>query len=192
MVYYLALLIHTPREEIIMKRGILCLSPVFLLVLFLVISCDQGNGESRKDSGQASAEDFTLEQVNGSGKISLGDFKGKPVVLNFWATWCGPCKEELPIFEKMWDKFKDDGVVFLGVDVMDDRSNASEFIKNTGIKYTILYDQAGDVSSKYKVIALPATFFINKKGEVAVKNYGPFIGNDGEKKFKLYMKEITE
>lgn len=175
-----------------MKRGFLLLSPVLLLFLFLITSCDQGNGESGKDQDQASAGDFTLEPVDGGGKVSLGDFKGKPVVLNFWATWCGPCKEELPVFEKMWDKFKVDGVVFLGVDVMDDRSNASEFIKNSGISYTVLYDQAGDVSSKYKVIALPVTFFINKKGEIAAKNYGPFIGNEGEKKFKLYMKEITQ
>jgi peroxiredoxin len=181
-----------PHEEITMKRGFLLLSPVLLLFLFLVISCDQGSGEPGKDSGQNPAGDFTLEPVDGGGKISLRDFKGKPVVLNFWATWCGPCKEELPIFQKMWDKFKDEDVVFLGVDVMDDRTNASEFIKNSGISYTMLYDQAGDVSSKYKVIALPATFFINKEGEIEVKNYGPFIGKDGEKKFKLYMKEITE
>jgi peroxiredoxin len=180
------------HEEIVMKRGFLLLSPVLLLFLFLMLSCDQGKGESGKDSDENPAGDFTLEPVDGGGKISLRDFKGQPVVLNFWATWCGPCKEELPVFQKMWDKYKDEDVVFLGVDVMDDRTNASEFIKNSGISYTMLYDQEGDVSSKYKVIALPATFFINKEGEIEVKNYGPFIGKDGEKKFKLYMKEITE
>ena len=73
----------------------------------------------------------------------------------------------------MWNKFKDKDVVFIGVDVMDDRTNASEFIKNTGITYTNLYDQPGEVSSKYKVVALPATFFINKEGKIAIKNYGP-------------------
>lgn len=192
MVYYLALPIRTPHEEIVMKRGFLLLSPVLLLFLFLMVSCEQGNGEPGTDSDQNPAGDFTLEPVDGGGKISLRDFKGKPVVLNFWATWCGPCKEELPVFQKMWDKYKDEDVVFLGVDVMDDRTNASEFIKNSGISYTMLYDREGDVSSKYKVIALPATFFINKEGEIEVKNYGPFIGKDGEKKFKLYMKEITE
>ena len=192
MVYYLSLLTHAPHEEIIMKRGFLILSPVLVLSLFLLISCDQGNGAPGKDSDENSAADFTLEPVDGGGKVSLKDFKGKPVVLNFWATWCGPCKEELPLFQKMWKKFEDDGVVFLGVDVMDDRSNASEYIKNSGISYTVLYDQAGEVSSQYKVIALPVTFFINKEGEVAAKNYGPFVGKDGEKKFKLYMKEITE
>ncbi len=174
-----------------MTKKTLFLIPVLILVLALE-SCEQGNGQSGDTADENSAEGFTLETVDGTSKISLSDFKGKPVVLNFWATWCGPCKEELPLFEKMWNKFKDEGVVFLGVDVMDNRKNASEFIKNAGITYTNLYDQPGEVSSKYKVIALPATFFINKEGQVAIKNYGPFIGKDGEKKFKLYMKEIIE
>jgi len=174
-----------------MKRRFVVLSPAIILILFL-ISCDQGNGEPGSGSNQNSAESFSLETVDGGSKISLRDFKGKPVVLNFWATWCGPCKEELPFFERMWNKFKDKDVVFIGVDVMDDRTNASEFIKNTGLTYTNLYDQPGEVSSKYKVVALPATFFINKEGEIAIKNYGPFVGKEGEKKFKMYMKEIAE
>ena len=174
-----------------MKRRFLFAAPALFLIMTL-LSCEQGNGEPGSGSDQNSAVDFSLETVDGGKKISLEDFKGKPVVLNFWATWCGPSKEELPLFEKMWNKFKDKDVVFLGVDVMDDRTNASEFIKNTGITYTNLYDQPGEVSSKYKVVALPATFFINKEGEIAIKNYGPFIGKDGEKKFKLYMEEIAE
>ncbi|HSC34321.1 MAG TPA: TlpA disulfide reductase family protein [Thermodesulfobacteriota bacterium] len=174
-----------------MKRRFLFVAPAIFLILTL-LSCEQGNGEPGSGSDQNSAVDFSLETVDGGKKISLRDFNGKPVVLNFWATWCGPCKEELPLFEKMWNKFKDDDVVFLGVDVMDDRTNALEFIKNSGITYTNLYDQPGEVSSKYKVVALPVTFFIDKEGEIAIKNYGPFIGKDGEKKFKLYMEEIAE
>jgi peroxiredoxin len=175
-----------------MKRIFLYISPAVILIPLLIISCDQGNSEQGTGSGGNPAENFTLETVDGGSKISLRDFMGKPVVLNFWATWCGPCKEELPLFERMWNKFKDEDVVFIGVNVMDDRKNASEFIKNTGITYTNLYDQPGEVSSKYKVVALPVTFFINKEGEIAVKNYGPFVGKDGEKKFKLYMEDITE
>jgi peroxiredoxin len=174
-----------------MKRKLRLLSPAIILILF-VLACEQGSGEPGIDSNENPAENFSLETVDGGNKVSLHDFKGKPVVLNFWATWCGPCKEELPLFEKMWNKFKDEDVVFIGIDVMDDRKNASEFIKNAGITYTNLYDKPGEVSSKYKVVALPVTFFINKEGEIAVKNYGPFLGKDGEKKFKLYMEDITE
>ncbi|MFI5323060.1 MAG: TlpA disulfide reductase family protein [Thermodesulfobacteriota bacterium] len=174
-----------------MKKVFLILTPAIIAISILV-SCDQKNEQSNKDSEKRTAEIFSLETVDTGKKISLDDFKGKPVILNFWATWCGPCKEELPVFQKMWNKYKDKDVAFIGIDVMDDRSNAAEFIKNNDITYTILYDQQGEISSKYKVVALPATFFINKEGKIAVKNYGPFIGEEGEKKFKLYVEEITE
>ena len=114
------------------------------------------------------------------------------MVLNFWATWCGPCREEMPLFEEIWKKYKDKGVIFVGVDVMDDRENASEFLEEIGITYPNLYDPSGEVSNKYKVIALPATFFIDKEGNIVAKNYGSFVGPDGKKKLKLYLEEITD
>ncbi len=123
--------------------------------------------------------------------MSLEDFKGKGVVLNFWATWCGPCREEMPLFEEVWKKYKDKGVVFLGIDVMDDKDNASKFLETIGITYPNLYDPSGQVSTKYKVIALPATFFIDKEGNIVAKNYGAFVGRDGKKKLKLYLEEIS-
>src|SRR5271167_3468944 len=169
-----------------MKKVFLILTPA-IIAISILISCDQKNEQSNKDSEKRTAEIFSLETVDTGKKISLDDFKGKPVILNFWATWCGPCKEELPVFQKMWNKYKDKDVAFIGIDVMDNRSNAAEFIKNNDITYTILYDQQVEISSKYKVVALPATFFINKEGKIAVKNYGPFIGEEGEKKFKLYV-----
>jgi len=174
-----------------MKKLFLFLTPAIILASIL-LSCDQGKGDSDNESDKPAAKGFSLETVDGSKKVSLDDFKGKPVVVNFWAAWCGPCKEELPLFQRMWNKYEDKDIAFIGIDVMDDRSNAAEFIKNTGITYTNLYDQPGEVSSKYMVVALPATFFIDKDGKIAVKNYGPFVGDDGEKKFKLYIKEITE
>jgi len=174
-----------------MKRLFLVLVPA-IIVISILVSCDQKNDESNNGSEKPAAESFSLETVDAGKKVSLDDFKGKPVIVNFWATWCGPCKEELPVFQKMWNKYKDKDIAFIGIDVMDDRSNAAEFVKNNDITYTILYDQQGEISSKYKVVALPATFFIDKEGKIAVKNYGPFIGEEGVKKFKLYVKEITE
>lgn len=165
---------------------------VLLGVFLFVISCNQSTEESSADTDSSTAESFTLDSLLENKEISLGDFKGKPVVLNFWATWCGPCREEMPLFENFWNKYKDKGVVFLGVDVMDDKDNAIEFIKSTGISYPNLYDPSGKVSSKYRVIALPATFFIDREGNIVAKNYGPFLGNDGKKKLNLYLKEISD
>ena len=163
-----------------------------LLFLLLLSSCDRDKAQSEKESELPAAKNFTLESVDGTTKVSLEDFREKPVVINFWASWCGPCKEEIPLFEKTWKKYKDKDVVFVGIDVMDDRNNAEEFLKDQGITYINLYDSSGEVSNKYGVIALPATFFLDKKGKIVVKNYGPFIGEEGRKKFKLYLKEIVE
>ncbi len=171
-------------------RNIFVLSS--LLFLFaMMLSCNQATEESTAGTDSSVATNFTLLSLTEANEMSLEDFKGKGVVLNFWATWCGPCREEMPLFEEVWKKYKDKGVVFLGIDVMDDKDNASKFLETIGITYPNLYDPSGQVSTKYKVIALPATFFIDKEGNIVAKNYGAFVGRDGKKKLKLYLEEIS-
>ena len=167
---------------------------IISLLLFLfsfMLSCNQATEESTAGTESSVASNFTLLSLTEANEMSLEDFRGKGVVLNFWATWCGPCREEMPLFEEVWKKYKDKGVVFLGIDVMDDKDNASKFLENLGITYPNLYDPSGQVSTKYKVIALPATFFIDKEGNIVAKNYGAFVGRDGKKKLKLYLEEIS-
>jgi len=175
----------------IKMRRIFILTALLGSFLF-IISCNQGTKESSADTDSSIAKNFSLDSLIEDKEVSLEDFKGKAVVLNFWATWCGPCREEMPLLEKSWNKYKDKGVVFLGIDVMDDKGEAAEFIESTGITYPNLYDPSGKVSSKYKVIALPATFFIDKEGTIPQKNYDPFLRSDGKKKLKLYRKEISD
>ena len=163
-----------------------------ICALFFISSCDQGTVESTAGTSTGEATNFTLVSLAEENDISLEDFRGKGVVLNFWATWCGPCREEMPLFEETWKKYQDKDVVFIGVDVMDDKENASEFLEEIGITYPNLYDPSGEVSNKYKVIALPATFFIDKEGKIIAKNYGSFVGPDGKKKLKEYLEEITD
>ena len=163
-----------------------------ICALFFISSCNQGTEESSAGTSKGEATNFTLVSLTEENDISLDDYRGKGVVLNFWATWCGPCREEMPLFEETWKKYKDKDVVFIGVDVMDDKENATEFLKEIGITYPNLYDPSGDVSNKYKVIALPATFFIDKEGNIVGKNYGSFVGPEGKKKLKLYLEEITD
>ena len=164
----------------------------FLSLLFLIASCEQQKGVSDGEVELSLAKNFSLESLKGNGEISLEDFKGKPVVVNFWATWCGPCKQEIPFFEKIWREYKDKGVIFIGIDVMDDKDSAIKFIDKLGVSYINLYDPSGKTSNSYRVVALPATFFIDKDGNIAVKHYGSFLGNEAEKEFKSYLKEIIE
>lgn len=173
-----------------MKKLLTAIIP--LLLILSVASCENSEDSSTGAQNGDAAKNFTLKSVQGENEISLEDYRGKPVVLNFWASWCGPCKEELPLFESTWQEYKDKGVVFLGVDVMDDKGNAAEFIETEGISYTNLHDPSGEVSSKYGVVALPATFFIDKQGNIAYKNYGPLVGEDGKKKFSMYLEEIAK
>lgn len=168
------------------------LSMTFLAVLFLITSCNQSTEESTAGTDSKLAKNFTLDSLTENKQLSLEDYKGKGVVLNFWATWCTPCREEMPLFEETWKKYQDKDVVFLGVDVMDDRSNAQDFLKSIGITYPNLYDPEGNVSRKYNVIALPATFFIDKEGNIVGKNYGPFLGKDGKKVLKSYLEDISK
>jgi len=154
-------------------------------------SCERGETKAEAKSEKQPARNFSLPSLNGARNVELSEFKGKPVVINFWASWCGPCREEMPFLENTWKEYEEKEVIFIGIDVMDDEGLARKFIEAFGITYLNLYDSSGEVSSKYGVIALPATFFIDRKGRIAKKNYGPFLGIEGEKIFMKYLKEIS-
>src|SRR3990170_1039148 len=99
--------------------------------------------------GPASAPDFTLEDVSGK-KMSLKDFKGKVVVLNFWATWCPPCKEEMPSFSKLESILGKDGLSVVAINDYESKKRAVSFAKKQGWKFAVLIDESGKVSESYK------------------------------------------
>jgi len=165
-----------------------------LVTVFLLISCEKGakDGVSAIESDTPFAKDFSLVSLDGSKKVEFEDFRGKPTVINFWASWCAPCREEMPFLEKAWKQYKDKGVIFIGINVLDDEKNAKGFLSTLGISYLNLKDPSGEVSNAYGVVALPVTFFIDKEGRIVRKNYGPFLGEKGEKNFVDYIEEITK
>jgi len=174
-----------------MKKSIF-ISVCLLASILLLISCKSEKEEVLAlESDIPYANDFSLHSLDGNKKVELKDFKGKPVVINFWASWCGPCREEMPFLERSWKQYRDKGVIFIGIDVLDDEKTAREFLTAFGISYANLKDQSGEVASKYGVIGLPATIFIDKEGRIVRKNYGPFLGDDGEKNFIRQVEEIA-
>jgi cytochrome c biogenesis protein CcmG/thiol:disulfide interchange protein DsbE len=96
----------------------------------------------------------------------------------------------MPFFEKVWKDYKDKGLVFIGIDVLDEENNARNFLNSLGISYLNLKDSSGEVSNAYGVVALPVTLFIDKEGRIIRKNYGPFLGEKGEQNFIKYVEEI--
>jgi cytochrome c biogenesis protein CcmG/thiol:disulfide interchange protein DsbE len=119
------------------------------------------------------APDFTRPLLQGEGSITLSDLRGHPVLLNFWASWCGPCKDEAPILAAGWRKWRDTGVIFLGVDTRDSRSAAIAFEAKYGIEYQSVVDENEQVNYAYGVTGFPESFFIDADGMIVAKYVGP-------------------
>lgn len=109
------------------------------------------------------APSFRLELLDGSGALTDEDLKGKPVVINFWASWCIPCREEAPLLEKTWRAYKNDGVIFLGVNIKDAESDAKRFVDEFGITYPTVRDLDQSLTKDFGVKGLPETFFVDHR-----------------------------
>ena len=117
------------------------------------------------------------------GSLRLADLRGKVVVLNFWASWCIPCRKEMPSFEAIWQEYQDQDVVFLGVAVNSDREeNARAFAEEVGVTYPLGVDTTGQHARDYRVMSLPTTFLIDRQG-VETRRLG--IANEGVLKIFL-------
>jgi|Deesub1362B_J571_1020462.scaffolds.fasta_scaffold00125_25 peroxiredoxin len=118
------------------------------------------------------AEDFLLPSLQG-GVYRLSDFKGKVVVINFWASWCRECIKEMPQLEELYRRYKDKGLVVIGINIDRSKQKAALMIKNLGISYPVLHDEKGDVFiKKYTVVGLPSTFIVDKEGRVVARLIG--------------------
>jgi len=126
----------------------------------------------------ATAPNFEMQFFNGyewedSSVASLSDFSGQPVVLNFWASWCAECRIEADLLEDTWQKYRDQGVVFLGVAYVDVEPKSIAYLEEYNITYPNAPDLRSSVSSKYEITGVPETFFIDRNGEVAHIQIGP-------------------
>lgn len=117
------------------------------------------------------ASSFTLTLFDGK-TIRLEDFRGKAVFLNFWASWCPPCRAEARTLEAAWQSYKDRDVVFLGVDIQDTEEDARAFIKEFGITYLNGRDASAKIAINYGVWGIPETFFIDRQGRITFKQVG--------------------
>ena len=122
---------------------------------------------------------FTLDVVaNGeTPRLSLADLKGKPVLLDFWATWCGPCQAEAPVVNKVAQRFKDRGLAVVGVNTSDEPGRAAPWARGKGITFPIVYDP-NDVAPKYGVENLPTLVLVSKEGKILAVRTG--VTSDSE------------
>lgn len=117
---------------------------------------------------------FTLGRLTGPGSVDLASLRGRPVVLNFWASWCIPCKSEAKVLEQAWQRYKGQGVAFVGVDFHDVTGDARRFVAAHGLTFPMVEDGSGDVTSgRYGVSQVPETYVVGRTGRIVVHIAGP-------------------
>jgi len=125
----------------------------------------------------ALAPDFLLGRLDGS-ELRLSDLRGQPVVLNFWATWCAPCRKEIPQFVDASERFREQGLVVVGVNLQEGKSIVRPYADDFGMDFPIVIDVDGEVGDAYRLLGLPVTYFIDREGIVRSVFTGPFQESD--------------
>ena len=134
---------------------------------------DRGVDEALARGERSPAPEFELPKLGGGGSTSLADYRGQVVVLNFWASWCKPCRDESPLLERWHRRIRDRGATVLGVDILDVTGRAQAFVDEFGLTYPMLKDKDGEGLDKFGVVAYPETFVIDRQGRIAAVARGP-------------------
>lgn len=146
--------------------------PVAALVSLLAFGLlNEGEGETGSSMLNREAPDFTLNLFDG-GTFTLSEHRGQPVVMNIWASWCDPCWDEAPVLEEGWRSYRDQGVVFVGVNFDDSRGDAEAFLEQFDITYPNGPDES-DIYLQYGATGTPETFFIDRDGVIVQRFMGP-------------------
>lgn len=135
------------------------------------------NGGSGANANAVAAPDFNLQDLSGN-FVSLSSLKGRPVLLDFWASWCGPCRAEMPVVERLHREYASRGLVVIGVDVGESRDTVARFIAQQGYSYTVVLDSDYEAAMLYNARALPTLVVIDTDGNVAA--YGQGMRSEGE------------
>lgn len=159
-----------------------------LIASALALSSASSLAKGKKVSGKA--KDFTLSSNTGK-NIRLSDLKGKVVMINFWASWCGPCRQEFPLLDDMYKRYQPAGFELLGVNIEPKKKDADKLLKQIPVTFPILYDTEQKVSELYDVSAMPTTILIDKNGKMRylAKGYKPGYEKDYKEQVKALLKE---
>ena len=150
-----------------MKR-ILTIAIIFMTLVWSIVGCSSPAPQVGKQ-----APDFQLPNLEGQ-SISLSDFRGSPILLNFWATWCGPCRQEMPFIQGIFEEQTSENLVILAVNIGENSAAVKNFMQSGNYSFPVLLDTDQDVALEYNVRAIPTTFFIDKDGIIQVIKMGAF------------------
>lgn len=153
-------------------KAMLVITLVSVLTLGLVMAGCSPSSTQGVEVGNL-APDFQLQNLDGQ-TASLGNLRGKPVLINFWATWCSRCRSEMPYIQGIYEEWSEEGLVVLAINLGESSSQVEEFMQNHNLSFTVLLDTKQDVAQRYNIIGIPTTFFIDKDGIIRDKIIGAF------------------
>ena len=154
---------------------------IAVLAVMVILSTDLSAGLE-----QSAAPDFTLKSTDGK-NVRLSEYRGDVVLINFWASWCGPCRQEMPLLSELHDRYQSLGFTVLGINVEEDSSGARRLLGKMPVSFPILLDNTSTVSKQYDVIAMPSTVLVDRDGNMRYlhKGYKPGLED-------LYLQQVRE
>ncbi len=155
-----------------------------LRIILLVLSIFMGSSVASSGLTGRTAPDFVLKSSTGE-NLRLSEYRGDVVMINFWATWCGPCRQEMPLLDELYGRYQRVGFSLLGVNIDDDSRRAMAMVKELGVRFPVLFDEEKKVSKLYEVEAMPMTILLDREGTVRHIHYGYKPGYE-----QKYLNEI--
>ena len=141
------------------------------LLLGLTLSVFAATSLASSDLTGQAAPDFALKSSSGD-NLRLSEYRGDVVMVNFWATWCGPCRQEMPLLDELYSRYERVGFSLLGVNIDDDSRKAMNMVSELGVSFPVLFDARKEVSKLYKVEAMPVTVLIDREGTIRYVHHG--------------------
>ena len=174
-----------------LRIAIIALVVAGVLALTALLALGLANRSPVTGRSGATRVDKPAPSINmllyGGGRMTPTDYADKPVVVNFWASWCGPCRQEAPIFERLSQEYGERGALFIGVNIQDETTDAEAYLREFDITYPNGRDENGSISVDYGVIGIPVTFFINRDGAVQRR----WAGVMRETELRLWIDELV-
>ena len=141
------------------------------LLLGLMLSVFAATSVASSDLTGQAAPDFALKSSTGD-NLRLSEYRGDVVMVNFWATWCGPCRQEMPLLDELYSRYERVGFSLLGVNIDDDSRKAMNMVSDLGVSFPVLFDARKEVSKLYEVEAMPVTVLIDREGTIRYVHHG--------------------
>jgi cytochrome c biogenesis protein CcmG/thiol:disulfide interchange protein DsbE len=166
---------------------------LFVLLVWALVTEEGGDLAAAANRGdRPDAPEFALERLDGEGELALSSLQGKAVVLNFWASWCLPCKDEAPYLEQVWQENRERGLVVVGLDAKDFRRDARRFAERFGLTFPLVFDGPGDTLSGWGVTGFPETFVLDREGKVVQAFLGDVSSDDEKRELRAAIERALQ